>query len=147
MERSEMCFDWDHDPRHMTKGFGWRSAASVLTGVLWLSFIIIWLFFFAGDYSVWENLGVLLLSVVVLAGVNATFWASLGLRMARDCEAVPWWRVAATCLLALGAVAFAVVWLMVLADGYNVYQNLAVLFVNMLICGGLCGVIWMGYDS
>lgn len=147
MERSDTCNDWELGPDwHKPKDVGWRSAATTLSGVLWLSFIIIWLFFYAGDYSVWENLGIVLLSLVVLVAANAVFWVSFGLRMAKGNVDMPRWRIFATIVLVAGAIAFTIVWLIVYADGYNVYQNLAVLLVSLLLSGGLCSAIWMGYD-
>jgi cation transport ATPase len=148
MESSETCNDWIYGPDWQKKprGIGWRSAASTLSGVLWLSFIIIWLFFYAGDYSVWENLGIVLLSLVVLVGVNAIFWVGFGLRMAKGKVDMPRWRIFATIISLTGGIAFTIVWLIAYANGYNVYQNLAVLLVTLLLSGGMCAAIWMGYD-
>jgi cation transport ATPase len=147
MDRSDTCNDWELGPDwQKPKDIRWRSAASTVSGVLWLSFIIIWLFFYAGDYSVWENLGIVLLSLVVLVGVNAIFWVSFGLRMAKGNVDMPRWRIITTIILVTGALAFTIVWLIVYADGYNAYQNLAVLLVSLLLSGGLCAAIWMGYD-
>jgi cation transport ATPase len=147
MDSNEMCKEWGQRPDWVKPNdFGWRSAASALSGVLWLSFIIIWLFFFAGDYSVWENLGLILLSVVVLVGANALFWVGFGLRMAKGHVDLPRWRILTTIILGTGALAFTIIWLIVFAEGFNAYQNLAVLLVTVLLSGGLCAVIWKGYD-
>ena len=39
----------------VTKGFGWRVSLSILMGVGWLVFLIIWLFFYAGGYNIYQR--------------------------------------------------------------------------------------------
>ena len=35
-----------------TKGMGWRVSLSILVGVGWLVFLLIWFFFYAGTYTI-----------------------------------------------------------------------------------------------
>ncbi len=49
-----------------------RSGIVGLSIIAWLTFLVIWLFFYAGDFSFTENLGIFLASVLVIAAVN---WA------------------------------------------------------------------------
>ncbi len=103
MNSSNMCGDWDFDSNDKwPEGCGWRGAASVISGVAWLCFNIIWLFFYAGDYTVWENIGVFLLSIVALLGFNALAWVGYGLSMAKDHQELPRYRIIGS-MLVLGA--------------------------------------------
>ena len=67
MESSKICAEWGagHSER-VTAQCGLRGAFSLLSGVAWLSFVIIWLFFYVGEYSIWENIGVVLLMAMAL---------------------------------------------------------------------------------
>jgi hypothetical protein len=42
----------------------------VAMGLIWVIGVALWLFLYAGDYSIYQNLGVLLLSVVPMAAVG-----------------------------------------------------------------------------
>jgi len=54
--------------------FGSRVAGTVIVGVGWLAFILIWLAFYAGNFDFWQNLAVLLVSVIVAIGIVAVIW-------------------------------------------------------------------------
>jgi hypothetical protein len=135
------------------KDAGWRMPASVLIGVGWLVFVIIWLFFYASGYSIWKNLGVLFASLVIVISLEAALWIGFGMRMgqARSAEGRAWmaygnmrWRAALSIAVALGWAVFFIIWLLVYADSYSGYQNLAVILVSLLIAGGLTAVTWTG---
>ncbi|MGD0818035.1 MAG: hypothetical protein ABR986_06490 [Methanomassiliicoccales archaeon] len=132
----------DFDPRK-TKGFGWRVSTSIITAVGWLSFIIIWLFFYADKYSIYQNIGAVIVSLIVFIGVNGAVWGTWAMRMAPK-DAMGPWRLRAIASFATGAlwVAFLLIWLLVYADSYSAYQNIAVLFVSVLVLGGINGVLW-----
>ncbi len=70
------------DPRG-TPGFGWRVALSIIVGVGWLAFLILWLFFYAGDFNIYQNIAVFIVSILVLGGVMGAAWASWGLKYGR----------------------------------------------------------------
>jgi hypothetical protein len=52
---------------------------SVIVSVGWLVFLILWLFFFAGNHSVYRNLAVFLLSILILGIVGALTWIPFGI--------------------------------------------------------------------
>lgn len=54
--------------------FGSRVAGTVIAGVGWLAFILIWLAFYAGNFDFWQNLAMLLISVIVAVGIVAVIW-------------------------------------------------------------------------
>ena len=49
-----------------------RSGIGGLSVIAWLTFVVIWLFFYAGDFTFTENLGIFNASVLVIAAGN---WA------------------------------------------------------------------------
>jgi len=66
---------------HMNmRGFGWRVALSILVSMGWLAFLIIWLFFYAGSFTIYQNLAVFLVSILVVGAIMGASWASWGIR-------------------------------------------------------------------
>ena len=57
---------------------------SVITGMGWFIFLILWLYFFAERISVYKNLAIVLLSVLVLGIVNSITWITFGIMRRRE---------------------------------------------------------------
>jgi hypothetical protein len=133
------------------RSMGWRVPASILIGVGWLAFVIIWLFFYASDYSIYRNLAVLFVSALIGMVVLVVIWVGFGLRMGRMYapDRQEWadyrqirWRVMFSAAVVLAWSAFFLLWLFQYADRYSGYQNIAVVFVSVLIAGGLTAAVW-----
>jgi len=61
---------------------GWRPSFSIIVGVGWLIFIIIFLGFFAYPIDLWEkNVAVILLSTLLAFSLLGGVWASWGIKM------------------------------------------------------------------
>lgn len=140
-------------PREL-RGLGWRITASVLTAVGWLVFLVIWLFFFASAYNIYKNLAVLFVSALIGLVILVVIWIGFGLRMGRAyAPDRPEWadyrqmrcRSALSILVVLAWSAFLLIWLFVYADGYTGYQNIAVIFVSLLVAGGLGAAVWSSW--
>jgi len=63
----------------MNNGLGTRAAVTIIVGVGWLVFLIIFLAFYAGNYSVWQNLAVFLASMLIAGGTIAIMWVAWAL--------------------------------------------------------------------
>lgn len=50
----------------------------MISGLGWLISLIIWLFFFAEDLSVYQNIAVFLISLLVLGAINVLIWVPWG---------------------------------------------------------------------
>jgi len=134
-------------------GFAWRVSASIILGFGWLAFLVIWLFFYAQNWDVYQNLAIIFVSIVIVIGGLAAMWTSFGMRMADRAEAaggMPWrpemrhWRRRSIVpmILWLAWLVFLIIWLFFYAGDYNVYQNFAILIVSLIIVGGVSSVIW-----
>jgi hypothetical protein len=132
------------------RGLGWRISLTIMLGIGWLAFVIIWLFFYAGNYDLYQNIAIIIVSILAGMGMAALIWVTFGLRMARekagaDADVVmrSWisWRGIASMLIWVGWLVFVIVWLFYYAGSYNFYQNLAVAIVSLLIAGGLSWVV------
>jgi len=144
--------DWPenyHPDVWATQGFGWRVAVSILIGIGWLSFLILWLFFYAEDYDVFQNLAIVIVSVLVSIGILGAMWAPWGMRMARKAGAEEPFHLGKPVLMTvisiisgIGWLVFLIVWLFFYAGDYNGYQNLAVVILSLLVVGIVNGGGW-----
>lgn len=66
----------------MMQGLRLRVAASILLFVGWLSFVLLYAAFWAGGYSLFQSIVIVLVSLLVLAGILGAMWASWGMRFA-----------------------------------------------------------------
>ena len=63
-------------------GFGWRVGLSILSVFGLASFALLFLAFWAGSYSVVQDVVVLFVAGIVFVAVNGAAWASWGVRRA-----------------------------------------------------------------
>lgn len=62
------------------EGMGWRVTASIITFFGFLIAVILWLFFYAGGYNVYQNIAVVVVILLAFIGIMAATWAAWGMR-------------------------------------------------------------------
>ncbi|MGD1060968.1 MAG: hypothetical protein ABR879_05880 [Methanomassiliicoccales archaeon] len=119
------------------RGMAWRIGASVFSVTLWLAFGIVWLFFYAGSYGFWQNVALFIVSLIVLAAVNASMWISVGMR-ARAHVRGEW-----TDRRSIASAVTGVAWLTGLAaflywyaGSLTLYQDLGVFLLSLVLLAG-----------
>jgi len=132
-----------------TKGLGWRVSLSIIAGVGWLVFLLIWFFFYAGNMPNWEkNVAIFLLSLLVICVILGVPWAIWGMRQQTQKEKEMWktkgfkWRVVASGISVFVVSIFLIYWFWYLAEPYSVYQNIVIFIIPFLIIGGILGAMW-----
>ncbi len=124
------------------RAVGWRIGASILSFTIWLAAGIIWLFFYAGTISFWQNVALFIVSLIALCGVNAAMWVGAGMK-ARS-------RISGnrTRGRSIASAATGVAWLLGLAvyfyyyaGGLTLYQNLGVILLSLVLLAGVNLVI------
>jgi len=129
---------------------GWRSTFSIIVGVGWLIFLIAWFAFYASNYLWEQNIAIILLSILVAFTLLGGVWAIWGLKMipkeGRDIFKTFGfkWRVQVSIIIPYVAMIFLIIWFWHYAIVFNfdVWKNIAVLLITLLILGGLLGTIW-----
>jgi len=127
---------------------GWKPSLSILFGVGWLIFLILWFAFYAGDYSWEKNFAIILLSILLVFLLIGGMWAIWGLRKMpkKDWEMFKIsgfkWRILTSIILPFAAIIFLIIWFWYYGTDYNVWQNIAVLLTVLLALGGILGAIW-----
>ncbi|UCD13489.1 MAG: hypothetical protein JSW60_08020 [Thermoplasmatales archaeon] len=131
-----------------TKGLGWRVSLSIVVGVGWLVFLILWLFFYASDYHIYQNIAIVLASLLLMGIILGAPWAGWGMRHRTETEKDMWetkgfkWRVWLSAIIAFLLLVFLILWFYYYARDYDIYQNIAVFIVSILIVGGILGASW-----
>ncbi len=66
----------------MSKGMGWRVALSILTFFGSVISITLWLFFYAENFSVYQNIAVIAVILLAFVAIMSATWASWGVKQA-----------------------------------------------------------------
>ena len=61
-----------------------KIVVSIIAGMGWFIFLILWLYFFAERIGVYKNLAIVLLSVLILGIVNSITWIPFGIMRKRE---------------------------------------------------------------
>jgi hypothetical protein len=67
-------------------GMGWRVSLSIVATFGALIAAILWLFFYAGRFNVYQNIAVIVVIFLIFIAIMGAAWASWGMRQ-RD-----WWK-------------------------------------------------------
>lgn len=133
---------------NIPKPIGLRVSLSIGMGVGWLIFLIVWLAFFAGEYNAYQNIAIILISILVVFLVLGGSWASWGLKyIPKEGKAIMKTagftsRIVVSIIVPLALMIFWIIWFFFYAEGFNVYQNIAIFLVSLLAVGGILGGIW-----
>jgi hypothetical protein len=63
-------------------GMGWRIAATILTFFGAVIGIILWLFFYAENFNVYQNIAIVVVILIGFVAVVGASWASWGMKQA-----------------------------------------------------------------
>jgi len=63
-----------------TPGFGWRVSLSIIVFFAAIAFVVLWLFFFADAFTLYQNLAVLLATFLIFIGVMGAAWSWWGMK-------------------------------------------------------------------
>ncbi|MFP3909738.1 MAG: hypothetical protein ACLFVX_07750 [Archaeoglobaceae archaeon] len=127
------------DYREKDGKMGLRMSISAITGIGWLVFLILWLFFYAGDYSIYQNIGILFVSLLLAGAIISVPWITLGLGSEFNLR----WRVTISAVSGIGWLLFLIAWAFTYASDYDIYQNIAIFLVSVLVLGGINAVTWI----
>ena len=130
---------------------GWTVTLSIGMGVGWLIFLLIWLAFFAGDYSIYENFAIILISILFVFIILGGSWASWGLKQipteGKEVMKVAGFtsRIVVSIIVPFILFIFWIIWFFYYAEGFDIYQNIAIFIVSLLALGGVLGGIWASW--
>ncbi len=76
--RSRMIGPWG-----MGRGIRGRIALSIIAFLGLIIFVIVWLFFFAIDLNVYQNIAIIIIGFLVFFGIEAAMWATMWMKWGR----------------------------------------------------------------
>ena len=68
---------WEEN-KSLNYNFTGRIVLSIVLASAWLIFLILWLFFFATSYNIYQNIAIFLISVIVEGTLQAVTWIPWG---------------------------------------------------------------------
>ena len=71
--------------RDRREGMGWRVGVSIVTFFGAMIAVILWLFFYAGSFGVYQNLAIIVVILLAFIAIMGATWASWGMRQS------DWW--------------------------------------------------------
>ena len=138
----------ENDDKINEKELGLKPSFSIIIGVGWLIFLIMWFAFYASDYAWEKNVAIILLSIVIMFLLLGGMWACYGFRKIPSEEKKMFntsgfkWRIILSIVLPFIAIILLIIWFWFYAQPYSVWQNIAVILVTLLIIGGILGSLW-----
>jgi len=57
-----------------------RIAGTIIIGVCWLAFIVLYLAFFAGNFNFWQKIAIFIASGAIVAGIISVMWVKWALK-------------------------------------------------------------------
>ncbi len=129
-------------------GLAWRVSLSIVASIGWLIFLIVWLFFYAAHYNGYQNVAIILASVLVLGFIVGVPWLIWGRRYMKDWDREQMnlpglrWRLWASGIIFVAILIGLIYWFYVYAGQFSVYQNIAVFIIALLLMGGIVAAMW-----
>jgi len=62
------------------EGMGWRVGATIITFFGSMIVAILWLFFYAGSFTVYQNIALVVVILMAFIGIMGAIWASWGMK-------------------------------------------------------------------
>lgn len=114
-----------------------RVAVSIAVFLGWLIFLVTFLAFYAGNFDVYQNLAIILVSIFIGVAILAPMWAHWGMkyggRYSKEWGPRPRKRSMLGRVVFLFWLLFIALFLWFYAGNFNIYQNLAIVVVSYLV--------------
>jgi len=77
---------WEDNHKSLKYNFTGRIVLSIVLASAWLIILILWLFFLATDYNIYQNIAIFLISVIVEGTLQAVTWIPWGIKQGAKSE-------------------------------------------------------------
>jgi len=136
-DEEEKPFDVEEEIKKRRRSHRRTSAAkgyvSGFSFLAWIAFTIIWLFFFASGYTLFENIAIVFIALLILGALNAILWI----------PSVEGKRPKASAVSGIAWIGFLIVWILVFAGNFGFYENIGIGIASLLVVGLLNMLFWM----
>jgi len=121
-------------PRSRRKRTKIREYGSAGSMIAWMAFLLVWLFVFAGDYGIFENIAVVLVALFIVGAVNAVAWIPID---------EGGWKARTSAASGVVWIIFLIVWIIFFAGPYGIYENIGIGLASLLLIGALNVLLWV----
>jgi len=137
VEEVEEDFDIDVEIKRKRRSRGGRRRTTgkeygtLMSFIAWMAFTIVWLFFFASGYGLFENVAVVFVAFLIVGALNAILWI----------PSHEGWRTKTSALSGVAWLIFLIIWIVFFAIGFGFYENIGIGLASLLIVGLLNAMI------
>ncbi|MDF1539481.1 MAG: hypothetical protein P1Q69_11330 [Candidatus Thorarchaeota archaeon] len=130
-------FDTGKQKRRQRRSHRQRSKrkdyVSTISFLVWTAFTVIWLFFFAGNYTILENISIVFIALLSIGALNVFIWIPSVEGRGPKVSAVS----------GIGWIIFLMVWIVFFAAGFGFYENIGIAIASLLFVGLLNMLLWV----
>ena len=110
-----------------------KEYGTMISFILWMAFTIVWLFFFASGFGLFENIAVVFVAFLIIGALNAILWI----------PSHESWRTKSSVISGVGWLVFLILWVVFFAAGFGLYENVGIALASLLIVGALNVLLWV----
>jgi peptidoglycan/LPS O-acetylase OafA/YrhL len=118
---------------------GWRIRVSVLSGIGWIVFMVIWLPFYHESFLIYHSLAIMLLAFLVMILLVGGAWGSM---VSREIRTETGGRGAGSIALFGVWLIFLILWLWFFAETISGYQNISVTLISVVVIFAIMLGVW-----
>ncbi|TFG30682.1 hypothetical protein EU527_14130 [Candidatus Thorarchaeota archaeon] len=134
---SEAPFDIEAEIKKKRRSHRRKSTAKgYVTGTsffVWIAFTILWLFFRASEHSVFENIAIVFIALLILGALNVVLWI----------PSVEGKKPKASAVSGIAWIGFLIVWILIFARWFGFYENIGIAIASLLVLGLMNMLLWM----
>ncbi len=127
----------------------WRTVFTVVVGLGWLVWLLLWWAFWSEDLEVARKFAVAIVSAMVLGGLTAAVWIPYSMRWAPEEERRQWRvegfraRVVGSTFVFVALAVLVVYWLWFPGKDYDICQSFVIIIVVLIAGVALMAPMWM----
>ncbi|MFW9847625.1 MAG: hypothetical protein ACFFF4_00695 [Candidatus Thorarchaeota archaeon] len=116
--------------RQRSKG---KEYATTISFIVWTAITIIWLFFFASNYTIFENIAIVFIALLLIGALNTVLWI----------PSVEGRAPKASAISGFGWIIFVIVWIIFFAVDFGFYENIGIAVASLLFVALLNMLLWV----
>ncbi len=110
-----------------------KELATTTGFVAWVIFTVIWLFFFASGYTIFENIAIVFIALLVFGALVTLLWI----------PSIEGRRPQASAVSGFVWIIFLIVWIIFFAGDFGFYENIGIAIASLIFIGLLNMLLWM----
>ncbi|MHA1862308.1 MAG: hypothetical protein ACTSWA_00965 [Candidatus Thorarchaeota archaeon] len=111
-----------------------KEYGTLISFIAWMAFTIVWLFFFASGFGIFQNVAVVFVAFLIIGALNAILWI----------PSHEGWKTKTSALSGIAWLIFLILWIVFFATGFGFYENIGIGLASLLVVGLLNAMIHIG---